>query len=479
MKTDTSAAFVGDASQWAEERFGRCKLGDPRRTRRVVEYAARQAVRPEGSTNAVCSGDGAAAEGAYRMIRNPLIDPQALEEGPISYVAEQCANRKTVLAIQDTTTLSISSAVAEQLGELGKDGSGGRGFLVHTTLAVDAETEEPMGLLDQERWQRSDERPGKETRKSRAYRDKESFKWEAALERVRGRVASMANIITVADRESDIYEFLSYIIAAGLRFVVRAAQDRTVDAEEGCLWEHMSQRPVIGTYDVTIGQRGGQHGGKGQNARSAREKRVTKLEIRTATINVLPPRNRKAGNQPIEVNAVLAREVDAPAGEKALEWMLLTSEPVSTKRKALEVIRFYELRWLIEEYFKAWKSGCRIENRPVQQGDTLERLAVITGQVAVRLLQLRAVGRTRPERPCTEFLSSDEWRCLWASAESGKRSPGKPPTVLWAVQAIAKLGGWRDTKRTGRIGWTSLWIGWAKFEDRLVGWRLAMQAAKM
>ncbi len=479
MNETTSETFVADAQKWAEERFGRCELGDARRTRRVVEYATRQASCPEGSTNAVCKGDEAAAEGSYRMIRNTRIKPEALEAGPISFVVDQCAKRKTVLAIQDTTTLSVSTAVAESLGELGKDGSGGRGLLVHSTLAVDAETDQPIGLLDQARWQRRDKRPGRKARRSRAYQDKESFKWEAASERVRRRVATMANIITVCDREADIHEFLQYHVERDQRFVVRAAQDRCVEAEEGSLWEHLSQRNVIGKYEVTISQRGGQHGGSGQNARSARTKHVAKMEIRTGAVTVLPPRNRKAANRPIRANAVLARQVDVPKEQDALEWMVLTSEQVSSKRSALEVVHFYELRWLVEEFFKAWKSGCRIEQRPVQRADTLERLAVITAQVAVRLLQLRAVGYARPDQPCTDLIESDEWLCLWASTEGGKRPPRKPPTVLWALHAIAKLGGWRDTKRTGRIGWTTLWKGWAKFEDRIAGWRFAQEAAKM
>ncbi len=413
------------------------------------------------------------------MIRNPHIEPKKLEEGPISLVVDQCAKRNVVLAIQDTTMLSLSTAVAESLGELGKDGSGGRGLVVHSTLAVDGETEEPIGLLDQERWQRSDERPGRATRKDRAYEDKESFKWEEASERVRNRVATMANIITVCDREADIYEFLQYHDEHDQRFVVRAAQDRALAAEAGLLWEYMSHRRVIGKYEVTISQRGGQRSGKGQKARLARVKRIAKMEIRTASVTLLPPQSRKNASQPIRVKAVLAREVDVPKGEDALEWMILTSESVSTKRQAIAVIHFYELRWLIEEFFKAWKTGCRIEHRPVQRTDTLERLAIITAEVAVRLLQLRAIGYSRPELPCTRILTSQEWRCLWASAERGKRPPRKTPTILWALRAIAKLAGWQDTKRTGRIGWTTMWKGWAKFEDRLAGWMLAMETSKM
>ena len=268
--------FEGDTKKWAEQQFGGCDLGDRRRTRRVVEYAARQACEPAGSTNAVCLGDDAAAEGAYRMLRNPHIEPTSVQEGPLTWTAEQCASRSTVLAIQDTMTLTVSTTLGETLGEIGKNGSGGRGLLVHSTLAVDADTEEPIGLLDQLRWQRSEQRPGKRTRKKREYKDKESYKWEQASKRVSERVATMDNIIAVCDREADIHEFIQYHVENTQRFVVRASQDRGLEAEEGRLWEYMGKRPVKGKYKVTISQRGAQRK-KGRGNRPAREKRTANM----------------------------------------------------------------------------------------------------------------------------------------------------------------------------------------------------------
>jgi hypothetical protein len=435
---------------------------------------ARQADNPPGSTNAVCVGDDAAAEAAYRMIRNKHIDPLALEEGPFSVIAEQCAKRDTVLAIQDTMALVISTTLGESLGEIGKDGSGGRGFQVHSTLAVDANSAEPIGLLDQIRWQRSDSRPGKKTRKNRAYKDKESYKWEKASKRIAERVATMNNIITVCDREADIHEFLQYHLEHNQRFVVRATQDRVLEAEQGRLWKYMEQRPIIGKYEVRISQRGAQRG-KGSGNRAARRQRIASMRLRSAKITLLPPQNRRVALRSIQVNIVLAREINCPQDETPLEWMILTTEPIATKQAAETVIHYYELRWLIEEFHKSWKSGCRIENRPVQAADNLERLAVITAQVAVRLLQLRSVAEAKPEQPCDCILTRDEWHCLWTTVEHTKRIPRKPPTVLWALRAIAKLAGWRDTKQTGRIGWAMLWNGWSKFEDRVAGWRLAKE----
>ena len=145
----------------------------------------------------------------------------------------------------------------------------------------------------------------------------------------------------------------------------------------------------------------------------------------------------------------------------------------------MTVIHYYELRWLIEEFHKSWKTGCRIEQRPVQSVDNLERLAVITAPIAVRLLQLRAATESNPSCSCERILTRDEWHCLWATVEFDKRLPRKPPTVQWSLHAIAKLAGWRDTKRTGRWGWETLWKGWARLEERVTGWELARQAFAM
>lgn len=475
MTANTKPLFNSDARAWATEQFGGCDLGDIRRTRRLVEYAARQADMPGGSTNAVCEGSEAAAEGAYRMIRNRHIDPKAIEEGPFALTAQRCAARRVVLAIQDTMTVMVTSALGEKLGNIGKEH--GRGMLVHSTLAVDGETGEPIGLLDQLRWTRSDDSPGRNTRRERSHEAKESFKWKACSQAISERLPTMANIITVCDREADIYEFLQYHVELNQRFVVRSRQDRVL-VDEDRLHAVLAERPVIGEYEVFIDQRGGQQTrpSTGQTKREARQGRTATMMIRTARVELEPPRQADS-DEPITMNVVLATEDGRSNDDSPPAWLLFTSEPVETKQEALAVIRAYELRWLIEEFHKAWKTGCRIHKRPVQTEGNLHRLMAITAHVAVRLLQLRSAAQINPERSCEHILDPDELQCLTAVAKQRKSSPPSPPTVQWATQAIAKLAGWRDTKRTGRIGWEKLWEGWAKLEDLVMGWRLARDAS--
>jgi len=467
-----STAAKTDPNEWAETQFGDSKLGDARRTRRAVDLAAKLAANPDGSVHEICEGDDAAAEGAYRFIENDAVKPEALEEGPFRHTATLCAQASVILAIQDTTTLSYNHSVASQLGDLG----GGRGFVVHSTLAVDGETQEVLGLLDQQRWSRPEEdksRKGKckKSKEKLPYKERESYKWEKASEQIEHRLESMENVIQIGDRELDIYEYISTRADKGHRFVIRAKHDRKLMTGDERLWDFMNKRPVLGHYEVTIGQRGPQPAELGRPARKGRRARTARMEIRSANVSLLSPVDNKSS---VRVNVVYVREKNEDGEESPLEWMLLTTEEVETKRRAKKVVEYYEHRWLIEEYHKAWKTGCAIERRRLQSPANIERIAVITAHVAVRLLQLRWLSYSDPDRPSDVILSQEEWHFLFRSTHEGLPLPESPPSLRWAIEAIAKLGGWRDTKRTGRIGWISLWRGWIRFQERLVGWKMAI-----
>jgi hypothetical protein len=469
---DSSTVVYSNADEWANAMFGKSELGDARRTKRAVDYAARQAANPGGTTHEVCAGDDAAAEAAYRLMRNDAVEPEALEAGPFQHNAALCAFAGVVLAIQDTTTLTYSHAVSEQLGVLGA----GRGFIVHSTLAVDGETKQVIGLLDQQRWSRPVNEPKQKRQKKQKvpYEERESYKWERASQRIDERLGTMDNVIQVCDREGDIYEYLKERTDHEHRYVVRACYDRNLAAEQGHLWSYMDTRPVIGHYEILIGQRGAESARLGRGGRPARQARTAKLELRTAQVLLRSPAD---GQSFIPVNVVYTREIEPPDGEKPLEWMILTSEPIETQEQAKTVIEYYECRWLIEEFHKAWKTGCTIEQRRLQSPANLERLAVITAHVAVRLLQLRCLSNEVPERPADDFLDRDELECLYRTTHPNRPVP-KSLSLRAVLLTIAKLGGWRDTKRTGRIGWMTFWKGWIRFQERLVGWKVAKESDK-
>ena len=355
-------AFVQDENEWAEANFGECDLGDARRTRRLVRLAAAQAASPQAVVNAVCGGDSAFREGAYRLLNNDAIDAEDIAEGVFARTVEDCADRSVVLAVQDTSSASFTHGPKNELGELTTKGSTNRGLLVHSTLAIDGDSGDVIGLLDQARWVRPEKRPGRDKRKSIPYEEKESYKWELASRRVMGRIGEADRLIAVADREADIYEYLRYLHSIDHGAVIRACYDRCVRAEEGHLWAHLKKQPIIGTYELYIGQRGVMYGSKHHATRPAREGRWAKLYVQVAEVTLVPSRSPKSrSDKHLRATAVYVREdmETAPNKGKPVEWMLLTFEQIESFDDALRVIGYYEKRWLIEEFHKCWKTGCR------------------------------------------------------------------------------------------------------------------------
>jgi hypothetical protein len=152
---------------------------------------------------------------------------------------------------------------------------------------------------------------------------------------------------------------------------------------------------------------------------------------------------------------------------------LLTTEPLHTSQQVLQVLRGYRLRWRVEEFHKAWKSGAGVERQRHQSAGNLQRAAVILAFVAVRLLQLREAVEQDPQASCELVLEPVQWWVLWAIVEKSK-PPTQAPSLQWAYYALGRLARWTDSKRTGRIGWQTLWRGWRELELRAEGYHAAI-----
>lgn len=478
MVTAGRDTFATDEKLWALATFGQSALGDRRLTKRLVDMATRLASQIGTSMAACCNGDAAAQSGSYRLLRNDSVAPDAIAQGGFGSTVRQIDASQRLLALEDTTSVSYRHAVADELGATSKDKSAkAQGYLVHSVLLIDSDTEFTLGLIDQQRWCRDAAEHGKKhKRKQRAYADKESFKWQRSSEQMTERLGAQAmqQVISVCDRESDVYEYLHYKHEQKQRFVTRASVDRRIQGHTQRLFATLAEQAEhVGCKSVPVPQRGG------------RKARTAQVKLCTMPLTLCPPRHdtSRAG-EALPVHAILVQEVDAPEGVKPLQWRLLTSEPINDLQAVLRVVRDYETRWRIEEFHKAWKSGAGVERQRLQHADNLERMMVITAFVAVRLLQLRErmeTERASPgdTKPMSIPLESDEWRLLWVSAERNKPLPDQPPSARWAYLALAKLGGFTDTKRTGRPGWATLWRGWFRLQERLEGYRLSQQLQKM
>lgn len=457
-----------DEMEWSRRMFGECALGDARRTERLVEVAALMSKQMGKSLAKSCQGDSAALLGGYRLLRNDDVKPEAIRASGFAEVAQQAQAHSLLLAVEDTTSVSYTHAVEGELGITSNQKDAKRkGFQVHSVLLLDAVGENTVGLIEQSHWCRERKDHGKKhTRKQRAYEDKESYKWQHASERTAERLGTaMARTISVCDRESDIYEYLEYKRRQEQRFVIRAKVDRRVlHGAQNLFAALVDDATWLRCYTVNVVQRGG------------RKARQATLNLRSLRLELQAPAGGVGGRGPLTVNAILAEEVDAQPSVEPLRWVLLTTEPVGSAEEARQVVRYYELRWRIEDYHKAWKSGVGVERQRFQSVGNLERMLVITAFLAVRLLQLREILDTQDEQAsCDTLLSEDEWKVLWASTQSSQ-PPATAPSIRWACLAVAKLGGFTDTKRTGRPGWDTMWHGWFRLQERLEGYRISRLA---
>lgn len=457
--------MVLDTEDWAENIFGDSELGDPRRTKRLIKIASNYASHVGLSTVKSCEGDESEVEAAYRFIRNSHIAPESIRESGFCATAKMALEEGTLLGIEDTTTISYRHSAADELGYTSNNLSAkSRGFNVHSILLLSQENGKCIGLIEQSWSCRDDANFGQRNNKrNRPYHDKESYKWEQASRNMTQRLGSkMVDVISICDREADIYNYLHYKLTNNQRFIVRARENRKIISAEHKLFEKVLLTPALGTYNVKVQQKGG------------RKARIANVQYHSATVDLTIPRNQNKAeySATLRVNVVAATELNNTDSENKLEWFILTSEPIDTAQATRKVISCYELRWRIEDYHKAWKSGVGVEKLRLQSRENLERVGSIFAFIAVRLLQIREIALAntsdlqKNEVTVNKLLTTDEWKVLWITTQKSK-PPKKPPSIKWAYQNLGKLGGWYDSKRTGIVGWQALWKGWFRLMDKV------------
>jgi len=249
--------------------------------------------------------------------------------------------------------------------------------------------------------------------------------------------------------------------------VVRACHNRVL-AEGGTLFAAPAAWPALGRVQIKIAPK--RPGDKGRKARIV-------LKARTVTIkrpNSTPDR-RDATK--LTLGLVEVREEAAPARVEPLLWRLLTTLPVVTRAHALEVVRFYRLRWRIEEVFRILKSnGLKIEDSQLETADRLFNLAAFGLVAAARIIQL-VDARDGSTRPATDVIEADEIKAaaaISATLEGGterQKNPHKKGTLAWLSWIAARLGGWNCYYKPP--GPKTMARGLDRLIDRIEGFRLA------
>lgn len=381
---------------------------------------------------------------------------------------------KEILCVGDTTYLDYRS-IREKREGYGPTGNGGNGLILHSTLAIDPQNGQSMGLMWQKLWNREHKaKPPKdetvEAKKQRQktaraaaskrpFEEKESYRWVEAMLETEKKVEASTRLIHVFDREGDITEVFDRVRQLKHTGVlVRAAHDRSLNNDSQRLWDKMEAQPIQFQQEINI------------PATPKRKARTAKLAVRFSPVQLRTP-YRFDNRDPLNVYAVYATEIDCPDGEIPLSWMLLTTEIVQDVERAATILRWYSYRWHIEEFHKILKSGCQSERYRLGAA-SMKTLLGFLSVIAVELLQVTYLHRTQPESPATDVLNPLQLKVLKATVAKRKKLPPLL-TVAWAVESIAFLGGFLEHRRHSPIGIQVLWRGWLKLHDLSQGWLLA------
>lgn len=467
QRTPTPPVPSAIPADWAEQEFGGCALPDARLQKRLLTVVRDFYARPTANVAQACSSR-AKTKAAYRFLDHDKTTMDTLLQPHYRATEMRLRAETIVLAVQDTTSLNYTAHAATiGIGPIGSTEDGPQGLHLHATLAFSA-AGTPLGLIDVQCWARDPNEFGKkEKRHQLPIEGKESFKW---LKSYRAAAAAQARcpgvtLVSVGDRESDLYELFQEAAAhpQGPKLLVRAKHDRALKNEQHRLWQTMQSRAAQGVQVLQVPRQG------------SRAARTAHLAIRYAAVDLEAPAGQQGPGIPVW--AVLAQEQDVPPGVKPLEWMLLTTMPVTRVEQAIEKLQWYARRWGIEVWHRTLKSGCRIEQRQLGDADRIEACLAIDLVVAWRIYYLNKLGREVPQAPCTVYFEDAEWKALMAFTTKNPVPPKQPPTLRDALRSVATLGGFLGRKGDGEPGTQTLWLGLQRLDDICAMWRVMMAHA--
>jgi len=439
--------------------FAEVGLGDPRRTRRLIQSAAQIAAHPEKPFTQIF--DWPQLKGFYRLCDQEVATLKAIQTPHWNQTRQAMGQHPVVLILHDTTELDFTSHAA--LTDTGPIGDGhGRGFLQHNSLAVVPDPRQILGLAYQQIELRQ-EAPEHETASQRRSRERESRLWIRGIEAT-GRPPSGSCWVDVGDRGADIYDAMRASRGAGHEFLFRVAQDRQVwvDAEGGTtrkLRAYACSLTSQGQDRVEIAARGG------------RASRVAQVCLAATPVWIPAPTGTpRRQDQPVVAAWVIRIwEPDPPSGVEALEWILVTSVPTQTIAQIRERRDWYACRWMVEVFHDIEKNGCSEEDRRFETAARMTACVAILALVAVRIFQLRTALTSQPDASAAQVASADEIAVVKAWVEHRGRNRF---TVRDFVRGVASLGGFLGRKGDGEPGVRTLWRGYQRLQDLLLGYQI-------
>jgi hypothetical protein len=429
---------------------------DPRLTKRLENIVV--AVGRDPTASLPRALNSAELEGAYRFFSNPRVTLEAILAPHFEATRSRVAAEQRVRVIHDQTEFTYRF-------EGKRRGLGNRsyqGFSGHFSLVVAGdETRKPLGLAGLHTWVRGNTE------------DTEQSYWLKQVEVTANLLGCGAKAVHVMDRGAADYVLMHALLAADHRFVMRVtnryAMNRDgVRARLGELLsvEHASERRVFLNRRPRIAWATLR---KIHPPREARETTLFFAAEQVVLTRAQLTKNNQARlvnvPQTIQLNAVRVWEPEPPDGEEPIEWFLLTNEPIETDDDVCAVVDHYRARWVIEEYFKALKTGCAFERRQLHDYESLLNALGVFAPLAYHVLLLRTQARAQPDAPAVTVVSAVQINVLRAC---GRRQLPTNPSARDALLAIAALGG--HIKYAPDPGWLTIARGFEKLELLTAGW---------
>jgi Transposase Tn5 dimerisation domain/Transposase DNA-binding len=450
---------------WVEEELVDLDLDDRRLNNRCRKFLDSLSQSPQRSIPSACKSWNETIS-AYRLLSNKKITSAKLLQPHINSMKQRAREEKILLCLQDTTEIDYSSHSAKKgIGPLNSEKH--RGLLLHPTLVTTPE-QLCLGILDDYSWYREDLEK-KRKHKTRPLEEKESYRWLQSYRKTQllAKEFPESTVINIGDRESDIFEiFLEHQETQGnirCEYIVRATQNRSLVQEEdetvGKLWEYVEKSPNLGQIEFDT------PAGRGKKSRHV----VQSLQATQVTLQCPQSRRPRVELPAVKVTAVLAKEIDPPAGEEPVTWLLLTSIPVENFELAQQIIKYYLCRWCIERFFMVLKQGCKIEELHFQNEKTLNICLRFYMIVAWRILYLTMLGRIVPEISCDVVFEEYEWKAVYVFVKR-QPPPRDPPSLDTMIRMIAGLGGFLNRKGDGFPGVKTMWIGLQRTLDITSAW---------
>ena len=412
--------------------------------------------------------------GFGRFLRNEKVTPAKML-APVFEKTSGATAGKDILLIQDTSTLNFGlSPIAGEMPMVGnfRHKQRHQGFYVHPTIALDASNGNCLGLASCVFFEHkvypadspmNDAAERKRMRNKIALEEKESYRWvEAALSAQRACAQAKTQLV-IADQESDAYAILARLQGTHLDFLIRTRGNRKL-TDGTILTDYLKSQPV--QHSFTLGL-------PGTDKRSAH---VAELDLKWGLI---PLNATKVGHYKrlpkhleMTVIEVTERPESVVNNEAPICWRLLFSREVASPEQALEAIRFYCYRWVIEQLFRSLKSkGLAIEEALVETQHGLKNLTAAALVAAVRVIQLVQARDGSPNMKSLSVFSKKERQVLSKVNKKVEgrteklKNPHPRTTLAFASWAIARLGGWSGYKSQKPPGPITMARGLKRFND--------------